>query len=366
MIDRRFIQNFNWSLLLLVIILVAVGVINLYSASQTAGGGTPVYMKQIYIAAVGFLVLLVILFFDYHLLLSLAYPLFWISICLLIGVFFLGRTVSGSQRWLPLGLFSFQPSELAKISLILALAKFFHNNELQGRYGFRDLYLPLGMALLPALLIMKQPDLGTALLLLLISLSIFLFLGVAWRTLFISLGALVVSLPLFWFFLKDYQKKRVLIFLQPESDPLGAGYHILQSKIAVGSGGIWGKGYLKGTQGQLRFLPEQHTDFAFSILAEEWGFLGTFLVVTLFLLLVLWALNVARQAKDRFGLVVALGVGAAFFWQSVINIGMVVGLVPVVGVPLPFISYGGSSIIISLIGIGLLLNIHMRRFVIQS
>jgi rod shape determining protein RodA len=265
-----------------------------------------------------------------------------------------------------LGFFSFQPSELAKIALILASAKYFFINELNRRYGFRDLYLPLGMALLPALLIIKQPDLGTALLILLISLSIFLFLGIAWKTLFVSLGSMILSLPFFWFFLKDYQKKRILIFFQPESDPLGAGYHILQSKIAVGSGGFWGKGFLNGTQGQLRFLPEQHTDFAFSVLAEEWGFIGSLLVVTLFLLLILWALNIARQSKDRFGMVVALGICAVFFWQSLINLGMVVGLVPVVGVPLPFISYGGSSIITNLIGIGLLLNIHMRRFVIQS
>lgn len=368
MIDRRFIQNFDWPLLLLVLILIATGVVNLFSATYPveSGNGSSVYVKQLYFAGIGFILLLIVLFFDYHLLLSSAYTLYWISISLLTGVLLFGRTISGSQRWLSLGFLSFQPSELAKIALILALAKFFFNNELTSRYGFRDLYLPLGMTLLPALLIIKQPDLGTALLLVLIGLSIFLFLGIDWKTLFVSLGGVVLVLPFFWFFLKDYQKKRVLIFLQPESDPLGAGYHILQSKIAVGSGGFWGKGFLKGTQGQLRFLPEQHTDFAFSVLAEEWGFIGSFIVVTIFMLLVLWALNIARQSKDRFGMVVALGIGAIFFWQGLVNMGMVVGLVPVVGVPLPFISYGGSSIIASLIGIGLLLNIHMRRFVIQS
>jgi rod shape determining protein RodA len=348
--------------------MIVIGVINLFSATYLieGGKGSPVYLKQIYIAGVGFILIMIILLFDYHLLLSMAYPLYWTSIGLLIVVLLFGRTISGSQRWLTLGFLSFQPSELAKIALILALAKYFFNNEINRRYGFRDLYLPLGMALLPALLIIKQPDLGTALLILLISLSIFLFLGIAWKTLFVSLGGLILSLPLLWFVLKDYQKKRILIFLQPESDPLGAGYHILQSKIAVGSGGFWGKGFLNGTQGQLRFLPEQHTDFAFSVLAEEWGFIGSLLVVTLFLLLILWALNIARQSKDRFGMVTALGICCVFFWQSLINLGMVVGLVPVVGVPLPFISYGGSSIITNLIGIGLLLNIHMRRFIIQS
>ncbi|MCJ7833088.1 MAG: rod shape-determining protein RodA, partial [Deltaproteobacteria bacterium] len=280
MIDRRFIQNFNWSLFSLVLIMIAIGVINLFSATYLieGGKGSPVYLKQIYIAGVGFILIMIILFFDYHLLLSMAYPLYWVSIGLLIGVLLFGRTISGSQRWLTLGFFSFQPSELVKIALILALAKYFFNNEINRRYGFRDLYLPLGMALLPALLIIKQPDLGTALLLFLISLSIFLFLGTAWKTLFVSLGGMILSLPLVWFFLKDYQKKRILIFLQPESDPLGAGYHIIQSKIAVGSGGFWGKGFLKGTQGQLRFLPEQHTDFAFSVLAEEWGLIGSLAV----------------------------------------------------------------------------------------
>jgi len=367
-IDRRFIQNFNWSLLLLMIILISVGVINLYSASQagTEAKGTPVYLKQILLVGVGFLALMAVLWFDYHLLLSLAYPLLGFSVFLLLTVLFVGKTVSGSQRWLPLGLFSFQPSELAKIALVLALAKYFYTHEKNGRYGFRELALPFGLALLLAGLIMKQPDLGTAVLLLLICFSVFFFVGVAGKTLIVSFSGLAVLMPISWFFLKDYQKKRVLIFLQPETDPLGAGYHILQSKIAVGSGGIWGKGFLKGTQGQLRFLPEHHTDFAFSLLAEEWGFLGALLVVTLFLLLVLWALNIARQSRDRFAMLTAYGIGAVFFWQSVINIGMVVGLVPVVGVPLPFISYGGSSVIVSMIGIGLLLNIHMRRFVIQS
>jgi rod shape determining protein RodA len=367
MIDRRFIQNFDWLLLGLVLLLTTIGVVNLYSATiQSGGGGTPVYLKQVYWAAFGFCLLLVLVFFDYHLLLPVAYPLYLGSIALLVGVLLFGRMISGSQRWLTIGSFSFQPSELVKIALILALARYFFMNELNRRYGFRDLLFPLGMALLPALLIMKQPDLGTALLLIGVSLSIFLLLGVEWKTVLFSLGSVVVSLPLLWMFLKDYQKKRILIFIQPESDPLGAGYHIIQSKIAVGSGGFWGKGFLKGTQGQLRFLPEQHTDFALSVLAEEWGFIGTMVIVTLFLILILWALNIARQSKDRFGMVLALGICSILFWQSLVNMGMVVGLVPVVGVPLPFISYGGSSIIASLIGVGILLNIHMRRFIIQS
>ena len=228
MIDRRFIQNFNWSLLFLVLIMITIGVVNLYSATHHSEGGegTPVYLKQIYIAGVGFILLMIVLFFDYHLLLPLAYPLYWVSIALLLGVLLFGRAISGSQRWLTLGFVSFQPSELVKIALILALAKYFFNNELNHRYGFRDLYLPLGMVLLPALLIMKQPDLGTALLLIMLSLSVFFRNRL--EDPFVSLGV-VLCLPLFWFFLKDYQKKRVLIFIQPESNPLGAGYHILHA-----------------------------------------------------------------------------------------------------------------------------------------
>jgi rod shape determining protein RodA len=368
MIDRRLIQNIDWYLILFALTLIGIGVLNIYSATYQTEEGlrTPVYMKQLYWAAIGLFFLIAVVVFDYHLLLSLAYPFFGASMALLIGVLLFGRSISGSQRWITLASFSIQPSELVKISLVLALAKYFFENERAVPYGLKDLYLPLALVLFPALLIMKQPDLGTAMLLLLVAFSIILFLGVEWKLLVISLGGLLGAFPFLWHFLKDYQKKRILIFIQPEADPLGAGYHILQSKIAVGSGAFLGKGFMKGTQGQLRFLPEQHTDFAFSVLAEEWGFVGAFFVLTLYLVLLLWALNTARQAKDRFGLILALGVTAILFWQGVINIGMVVGVVPVVGVPLPFISYGGSSILASLIGIGLLLNIHMRRFIIQS
>ena len=368
MIDRRLIQNFDWYLILFALTLILIGVLNIYSATYQTEEGlrTPIYMKQIYWASIGLLFLIVVVVFDYHLLLSLAYPLYGVSVALLLGVLLFGRSISGSQRWITIASFSFQPSELIKIALILALAKYFSQNEKPVSYGLKDLYLPLALILFPALLIMKQPDLGTALLLMLAAFSIILFLGVEWKILLISLGGLLVAFPFLWHFLKEYQKKRILIFIQPEADPLGAGYHILQSKIAVGSGAFLGKGFMKGTQGQLRFLPEQHTDFAFSVLAEEWGFIGAFFVLTLYLFWLLWSLNTARQAKDRFGLILALGVTAILFWQGVINIGMVVGVVPVVGVPLPFISYGGSSILASLIGIGLLLNIHMRRFIIQS
>jgi rod shape determining protein RodA len=211
-------------------------------------------------------------------------------------------------------------------------------------------------------LILKQPDLGTAIILFLILLSILLFVKIRWSSLLI-LGLTGASiLPLLWGFLKEYQKKRIYTFFDPNLDPLGSGYHIIQSKIAVGSGGIFGKGFMKGTQCKLGFLPEQQTDFIFSVLAEEWGLVGSLLVISLYLILILWGLRIAVTAKDRFGAILAFGVVAMLFWHVFINVGMVVGMMPVVGIPLPLLSYGGSFMVSTLMGVGLLLNVSMRRY----
>jgi rod shape determining protein RodA len=214
-------------------------------------------------------------------------------------------------------------------------------------------------------LILKEPDLGTALLLLMVSASVILFAKVNWKSLLILLLSIVFVSPLIWLQLKPYQQKRILTFLRPEMDPLGAGYHINQSKIAIGSGEFWGKGFLKGTQTRLHFLPEQHTDFAFSVLAEEWGFLGSMVLLLLYLFLIIWGLNIAKNSKDKFGSILAVGVVAIVFWQVVINVGMVTGLLPVVGIPLVLFSYGGSSIVTTMAAMGLLMNISMRRFMFQ-
>jgi len=276
-----------------------------------------------------------------------------------------GRTTSGSQRWLQLGFFSFQPSELAKIAIILALTRYFTENENTLGYGFRDLIVPFLILAIPLALIFKQPDLGTTGLLVLISFSMLAFMGFRLQTWLALGGACVAAAPIFWHFLKDYQKTRLLTFINPDLDPLKTGYHITQSKIAVGSGTIWGKGWLKGTQSQLHFLPEQHTDFVFSVWAEEWGFVGAFLLLFLFLLLISRGLKIANTSKDRAGAVLAIGISAMLFWQIFINVGMVVGIVPVVGVPLPLFSYGGTSVISTLMGIGILMNISMRRFMLS-
>ncbi|MEW5914698.1 MAG: rod shape-determining protein RodA [Thermodesulfobacteriota bacterium] len=364
MIDRRLVTNFDWLLLMLVLAVGACGVINLYSAASSfSGGGTPVYLKQIYWFGLGLLVMLAVAMVGVQRLSSIAFPLYALVVLMLIAVLLWGRVIGGSQRWLALGPIVLQPSELARLAVILVLAQYFQRRDQNQPYRLYQLVLPLGLALLPALLILKEPDLGTALLVLLVAASLILVNGVRLPSLAVAGISLLLALPVAWHFLKDYQKRRIFSFLDPESDPLGAAYHLIQSKIAVGSGGFVGKGFLSGTQSQLHFLPEQHTDFAFSVLAEEWGFLGGLLVISLLAAVVYRGLAAAYRAKDRQGLLVVAGATAMIFWPTVINVGMVVGLFPVVGIPLPFVSYGGSSLITTLAAVGLIQAVTMRRFV---
>jgi rod shape determining protein RodA len=362
MFDRRLVQNFDWLLVGLVFAITAVGIVNLYSAGYNRGEGTPLYIKQLYWLAVGLALMLLTLFYDYRHLEKLGYPLYLLSVVLLVGVMVAGKMVSGSRRWLPLGPFAFQPGELAKIAIILVLATYFNRRSRLEKMRLKELLVPGLLVLVPVGLIIKQPDLGSGILVTLVAATMTLFVGVYWRTLAALALTLALSSPLIWSLLKDYQRQRVLTFLNPEQDPLGAGYHILQSMIAVGSGRFWGKGFLQGTQSQLYFLPEQHTDFVFSVFAEEWGFVGSVVLLLLFTGLTLWGLQVARDCKERFGQLLALGVTALIFWQMFINLCMVTGFLPVVGIPLPLFSYGGSSLITTLLGVGFLLNIRMRRY----
>ncbi len=366
MFDRRLIMNFDWPLLVTASLIAVMGVANIYSATFPHSGYTaPPHVKQIYWLLLGMGLMLLILYFDYRTLVRYAYPLLLFCLILLILVIFFGRVSSGSQRWLNLGFFSFQPSELTKMALILALTRFFTEADNPHGYGLRDLFIPFLIFMIPAVLVFKQPDLGTVVLLVLIHGSILAFIGVRRRT-WITMGVTCsVLAPLSWHFLKDYQKTRLLTFLNPDLDPLKTGYHIIQSKIAVGSGIFFGKGFLKGTQSQLHFLPEQHTDFIFSVLAEEWGFIGSFILLFLIFLLISRGLKIAYISKDRTGRILAAGISAMLFWQSFINVGMVLGIVPVVGVPLPLFSYGGTSIITTLMGLGILMNISMRRFMLS-
>lgn len=366
--DRRLLLHINWGLVGLTLILFGLGVLNLYSASgfrlEQGMEVNPYYQKQLIWGTMGFFAMLLFMLFDYRHLKILAWPLFWTTVIMLVCVFFFGKTVYGARRWLDLGLFSLQPSELAKISILLLGARMLAREP--GPLGWKALFQVLAVGLIPAVLIMKQPDLGSALSLLLLQGGLILYRGLKPAILKVSAVAVPALLPLFWSMLRGYQKQRILTFLDPSNDPLGSGYHIIQSMIAMGSGQIWGKGFLAGTQSQLRFLPEKHTDFAVAVFGEEWGFIGSMLLLSLFCMFLYQICVTARDAKDRFGSFLAAGVFFYFFWQILINMGMVLGLMPVVGIPLPFISYGGSATIVNFSLIGLVLNVSMRRFMFKQ
>jgi len=366
--DRRLLFNFDWVLLFLVLSISFIGVLNLYSAGYSLAdlNGKPLYVRQMYWIMIGLMFMVICFCIDYRFIGRYAYVFYVISIILLIVVFFYGSGAHGSQRWLVVGGFFFQPSEVVKLTVILALAKYFDDNQTNENYNLRKLLLPFLIALLPFLLILKQPDLGTALILIVLFLSMAIFIGVKWSSIISAAISGIVLVPLCWNVLKNYQKERILAFFNPERDPLGSGYHVIQSIIAVGSGGIIGKGFLRGTQTHLKFLPEQQTDFVFSVFAEEWGFLGGTVLMGIFFVLVLWGLNVARNSRDLLGALIVFGVTMLVFWEVFINIGMVLGIIPVVGLPLPFLSYGGSSMVVLMAGIGLIMNVSMRRFILQQ
>lgn len=364
MFDRRLVQQFDWGLMLLTLIVCAIGLMTLHSAVSAGldGGDRSFFMKQMIWYGAGLVAMTAIIVFDYRQIDRWSYFIYGGILMLLVFVLFFGKLVGGSRRWLVFGPVSIQPSELAKIAVIIILSRYYSRRVKPEGFSLRELIYPALFALIPFILIVKQPDLGTGLTVLLISGSITLFVKIERRTL-LFLGVIgSITMPLVWFFLKEYQQQRILTFLDPNRDPLGAGYHIIQSKIAIGSGMVAGKGFLKGTQNTLSFLPEQHTDFIFSVLAEEWGFIGASLSVFFFLVLIIWGLNIAYRCKDPFGTILSFGVVTLIFWQAFINLGMVMGLLPVVGMPLPLISYGGSSVLTVMICIGMLMNISMRQF----
>lgn len=367
MIDRRLIQNFDWGLLGITLLLAVFGFLTLYSATAMVSNDSHrlVYIKQIIWCCGGFVIMAMAFMINYKLLDRWSDIVYLFCILLLLGTLVFGKFVAGSRRWLVLGPLSIQPSELAKITIIIVLAKYYSNVASPKGLEFRELFKPLVYTGIPFILIVIQPDLGTAMLLAFIALAMTVFVKIERKTFYCLLGSGMVCVPLVWFVLKDYQKKRILTFFNPDRDPLGAGYHIIQSKIAIGSGMITGKGYLEGTQNALSFLPEQHTDFIFSVLAEEWGFLGAGFLLFLFFMLIFSGLKIAHGCKDPFGTMLAFGITAMIFFHVFINIGMVMGLLPVVGVPLPLISYGGSSMITIMLSIGILISISMRRFMFE-
>lgn len=366
MFDRRLIEHFDWGLLVLILLIAASGLMVLYSAVMAGCQGNSLHYlfeRQLIWMGGGAVLMTGVLFFDFQNLNKLNLFIYAACVALLVGVFFFGQSGGGSQRWLSFGGISIQPSELMKVALIISLASIYATMVSPEGLSFRQLLKPAVFCMIPVGLIVNQPDLGTGLMLLLIAGSITFFVKIEKKVILI-LGALSGCIvPVVWFFsLKAYQKARILTFLNPDRDPLGTGYHIIQSKIAIGSGMITGKGFLQGTQNALAFLPEQHTDFILSVLAEEWGLVGCTVLLILYFLLICWGLNIAYNCRNLFGSILAFGITSMIFWQIFINIGMVMGLMPVVGMPLPLVSYGGSSVITSMVGLGILLNISMRRF----
>jgi rod shape determining protein RodA len=372
MLDRRQFANLPWGVVGLILAIAALGVTTVYSATFTSRGPSPLFFKQLVWVSAGLVIMLLMMIPDYHTIGRYAYVLYAISIVLLLLVMVMGRTGMGAQRWLAIGPFAFQPSEFAKLSVTLALARFFAEDPKQGGYDLRDLGIPAAMVAVPVLLVLKQPDLGTAMMLVLTTSLIVMLAGIRLRAvmtivlIFAVIGSAVFLVPpvrhKIWSKLKPYQQNRIKAFVDPSSDPLGSGYHANQSKIAVGSGQLTGKGFRKGTQSQMQFLPERHTDFIFAVVSEEHGFVGSSLLLVLYLVLLLAGVDTAKNAKDRLGVLMAGGIVSMISLYVFINVGMAVGIVPVVGVPLPLVSYGGTSIITTFLAIGLLLNIQTRRF----
>jgi rod shape determining protein RodA len=361
------LSHLEWPMAVISLALCGIGLTLIYSAAAPLGeGGRAFLTRQITWCSLGVVLMSALLFVDYSVIERWAIWFYLAVILLLAAAWTVGRVTAGSRRWLDFGLMRLQPSEFAKVAVVLVLAKYFRTRAGMTDLGLTDLVSPLLLALVPAAFVVIQPDLGTAAVIMLIAASMVLFAGIGRRVLLWTAGVMAAAAPVLYFvgdqLLLDYQKRRLLTFLNPQYDPLGAGYHIIQSQIAIGSGGALGKGFLQGTQNQLMFLPVKHTDFIFSVLAEEWGFLGCLAVLLLFGALVLRGLTIAAKARDNFGALVAFGCTVMIFWHLVINVGMVTGLLPVVGVPLSFLSYGGSSLLASFMAVSLTANVSMRRF----
>jgi rod shape determining protein RodA len=353
------IWQMSWSLLLLVTCIFAFGFSMLYSA---AGGSLePWAGPQLARFVFGLGVVAVVAIVDVRLIMRFSYAFYFIVLLMLVAVDVLGFVGKGAQRWIDLGFVSLQPSELMKPAIVLALARYFQGVTQDEIGNPLILAIPLAMILAPAALIILQPDLGTAMLIVMSATMMMFMAGVRmWK--FAIVGACgLAALPIAWTFLHDYQRNRVLTFLNPESDPLGTGYHILQSKIAFGSGGLFGKGFMGGTQAHLNFLPERHTDFILTMLAEELGMVGLLTLLTVFIVFICYGYAIALRCRHQFGRLLAIGLTASFFLYFFINLGMVMGLLPVVGVPMPFVSYGGTSLLTLMFSVGLLMNVYVHR-----
>ncbi|MBP7056217.1 MAG: rod shape-determining protein RodA [Candidatus Omnitrophica bacterium] len=360
--EKRAFRDFDKTLFLMTLVVLVIGMAAVYSAThpRVSSIAEDYIAKQILWVLMGLVLFLVVVSVSYQKFIDISYIFYSVMIIILVLVLIMGRARLGAQRWFSIGGFAFQPSEFIKIALILALANYCgsHRGTIS---GFRDFVMCYMILFIPFGLVLVQPDLGTALTLLPIFFGIVLISGANIKYIIGLIAAGLAAMPFFWHFLRDYQKQRLLVFINPNSDPLGAGYTIIQSKIAVGSGGLVGKGWLNGSQGQLNFLPEHHTDFIFSVIGEELGLLGGLALVLLYFFIIQRALRIAALTSDIYGKAIATGVAMMLSVQVVVNIAMTIGLMPVVGIPLPMVSYGGSSMIATLFSIGLLINVGMRR-----
>jgi len=355
----RKLWQIHWLFVLLVCATAAIGIAMLYSAAN--GSFDPWASRQTLRFGVGVGVLIVVALIDVRFWFKYAYAFYFLALVLLAAVEVAGSIGMGAQRWISLGPANVQPSEVMKIGLILALARFFHGRSVEEVGNPVYLIVPLLLVIAPVALVLRQPDLGTAGILIMASGALFFLAGVrVWKFAVVAV-AWQAAIPVIWQFLFEYQKKRVLFFLNPESDPLGSGYHIIQSKIALGSGGLFGKGFLQGTQSHLSFLPEKQTDFIFTMLAEEFGLVGGLVLIGLYLLLLIYGFAISLRSRNQFGRIVGMGITTIFFLYIFINIAMVMGLIPVVGAPLPLISYGGTAMVSLLFGFGLLMGVYVHR-----
>lgn len=357
------LKKFNWTPILMEIVLFLIGIFNLLSATAVEDKSLGLYKTQLMWFGIGTVLTIIIFLFHYSFLSRIAYFVYFANLFLLVLVLIVGRSSLGAKRWLGFGGLTMQPSEFMKISMIICLAKFFETDNVVGGYRIKDMLLPLLLVALPAGLIMLQPDLGTAMIIMLVFGSIMMFMKINTKTLMALALVALVAIPIAYkYALKPYQRQRIISFIDPMSDPKGAGYNSIQSMIAVGSGKLVGKGWKKGTQSHYNFLPEHHTDFIFSVFSEEWGFIGCTLLLGLYMIFLLMSLSIAYQSNDKFAMVLTYGVTSLFFWHIFVNMGMVMGILPIVGVPLPFMSYGGSSLLTSMIGVALLMNVANKKF----
>lgn len=368
MIDRRLILNFDWSIFLVALVLSLIGVSTIYSATRPVldAAQQSFYIRQLYWIGLSLLCFVAVASFDYKWIIRYAFLIYIAGVILLILVLFIGSKGLGAQRWIKLGFISFQPSEFFKLFFIIALSRYLAGMGGNLSLGLKELFkMTILFFAVPAFLIVKQPDLGTAIILFFIFFSMIFIAGIRRRLLVMAIILGVISLPfmgnIFWGGLKGYQKQRIVAFMDPDVDPQGVGYHIKQSKVTIGSGGFTGRGYMKGTQGPLRFLPEKHTDFIFSIFAEEWGFAGSVLLFMLYLFIILRGFDIARKARDLEGCYLSIGITSMLTYYFIVNIGMTLGISPIVGAPLPLMSYGGTALLSNFLALGILENIRMRR-----